>query len=327
MRKIPLCAIVFLCVLPAASSAQTALVGSPTIQPFIDYVGAGTAAAFKETAANSGTVDTLNLYIDSTNGATTITLGLYNDNYGNPKNLLASAVLKSPAKRAWNSVSIPPTTITLGAVYWLVLLGNGGNCSVVQTSGVGSLTELPPIWPQGSNFPWCNPSFFAWHQGGQIAVTISPTSATVSTAFAQQFTAAVSNCRTNCGVNWSVRGNGSIDANGLYTAPATAEIDTVTAAAEADLTKTASATVTVTVSTLQHTVTLNWNDSNPVTFNVYRSPWSGGPYSPISSGLSLRCYVDSTVQSGHTYYYVVTAVDSSGESAYSNQVRAVVPYP
>jgi fibronectin type 3 domain-containing protein len=39
-------------------------------------------------------------------------------------------------------------------------------------------------------------------------------------------------------------------------------------------------------------------------------------------------FVDSTVQSGHTYYYAVTVVDSTGlESGYSNQVRAVIPTP
>jgi fibronectin type 3 domain-containing protein len=39
-------------------------------------------------------------------------------------------------------------------------------------------------------------------------------------------------------------------------------------------------------------------------------------------------YSDSTVQSGKTYYYVTTAVDSSGaESSYSSQVQAVIPFP
>jgi len=39
-------------------------------------------------------------------------------------------------------------------------------------------------------------------------------------------------------------------------------------------------------------------------------------------------YTDSTVQSGQTYYYATTAVDSSGvESTYSNQVQVAVPFP
>jgi fibronectin type 3 domain-containing protein len=39
-------------------------------------------------------------------------------------------------------------------------------------------------------------------------------------------------------------------------------------------------------------------------------------------------YNDSTVQSGQTYYYATTAVDSSGaESTYSNRVQVVIPFP
>jgi len=37
-------------------------------------------------------------------------------------------------------------------------------------------------------------------------------------------------------------------------------------------------------------------------------------------------YSDATVQNSTTYYYVTTAVDSSGvESSYSNQVTAPIP--
>jgi hypothetical protein len=79
---------------------------------------------------------------------------------------------------------------------------------------------------------------------------------------------------------------------------------------------------------VSHSVTLNWNDSQPVTgYNVYRGTTSGGPYSTklTSSLLSTPDYVDTTVQSGATYYYVATAVDASGESGFSNQAAAVIP--
>ena len=37
-------------------------------------------------------------------------------------------------------------------------------------------------------------------------------------------------------------------------------------------------------------------------------------------------YTDASVQNGSTYYYVTTAVDSSGtESSYSNEAQAIVP--
>jgi fibronectin type 3 domain-containing protein len=39
-------------------------------------------------------------------------------------------------------------------------------------------------------------------------------------------------------------------------------------------------------------------------------------------------YTDSNVQSGVTYYYVVTSVDAqSHESTYSNEVQVTVPTP
>lgn len=81
-----------------------------------------------------------------------------------------------------------------------------------------------------------------------------------------------------------------------------------------------------------HTVSLTWTastSSNVAGYNVYRGTVTGGPYGKQNTSLVAgTTYTDSTVQSGQTYYYVATAVDTSGnESAYSNQAQAVVPYP
>jgi hypothetical protein len=83
---------------------------------------------------------------------------------------------------------------------------------------------------------------------------------------------------------------------------------------------------------LQHSVSLGWNtstSSNVVGYNIYRETSLGGSATRINSALDATPFdTDSTVQSGQTYYYVVTAVDSAGtESSYSNQVQAVIPYP
>ena len=82
----------------------------------------------------------------------------------------------------------------------------------------------------------------------------------------------------------------------------------------------------------QHSVTLNWAPSTSGSiagYNVYRGSQSGGPFNIITAALDASTtYVDSTVQGGQTYFYVVTAVDSAGlQSSYSNQVQAVIPYP
>ena len=74
-------------------------------------------------------------------------------------------------------------------------------------------------------------------------------------------------------------------------------------------------------------VTLSWvaSTTSGVTYNVYRSAISGGPYETLAAASSTS-YVDNSVASGQTYYYVVTAVDSQGyESAYSNEASATVP--
>ena len=80
----------------------------------------------------------------------------------------------------------------------------------------------------------------------------------------------------------------------------------------------------------QHSVALSWSPSTSsvVGYNVYRGTKTGGPYSKITSMNADTTFVDSSVQSGQTYFYVTTAVDGSGkESANSNQTQAVIPTP
>ena len=83
------------------------------------------------------------------------------------------------------------------------------------------------------------------------------------------------------------------------------------------------------VQPIAHSVTLNWTASTSTVsgYNVYRSTVSGGPYTKLnSSPIATTTFVDTTVQSGQTYFYVVTSVDSSGvESVNSNEVSATVP--
>jgi len=64
-------------------------------------------------------------------------------------------------------------------------------------------------------------------------------------------------------------------------------------------------------------------------YNVYRGTTSGGPYVKLNASLvPIFSYADSTVQSGQTYFYVVTAVDSNNiESVFSNEVSGTIPIP
>ena len=84
-----------------------------------------------------------------------------------------------------------------------------------------------------------------------------------------------------------------------------------------------------------HPTILNWTastSSNLQGYNVYRSTTSGGTYTKINTTLipyTKTTFTDGTCQAGQTYYYVATAVDTSGnESAYSSPpTQANIPTP
>jgi fibronectin type 3 domain-containing protein len=77
-----------------------------------------------------------------------------------------------------------------------------------------------------------------------------------------------------------------------------------------------------------HSVVLSWTGATSVTgYNTYSSTVSGGPYTKLNSSQDTSTtYTDSTVQTGKTYFYVVTSVSSSNvESVYSSEISATIP--
>jgi len=69
-------------------------------------------------------------------------------------------------------------------------------------------------------------------------------------------------------------------------------------------------------------INLSWNASFGATnYNVKRSLVNGGPYTHVAS-VSGTSFSDSGLSEVTTYYYVVCAVNSAGESAYSVQAGA-----
>jgi len=75
-------------------------------------------------------------------------------------------------------------------------------------------------------------------------------------------------------------------------------------------------------------VSLYWKrnrELNLAGYNVYRTTTSGSGYQRINYSLVLKpTYIDTQLIRGKTYYYVVTAVNTSGgESGYSNQVEVI----
>lgn len=69
-------------------------------------------------------------------------------------------------------------------------------------------------------------------------------------------------------------------------------------------------------------VALTWNASTGATsYNIKRATVSGGPYSTVGTS-TTPTFTNTGLTNGTTYFYVVTAVNSSGESGNSNQASA-----
>lgn len=160
----------------------------------------------------------------------------------------------SLALRATISGSASPTDLV-----WSVDNIAGGNDSVGTISGSGdTVTYLAPA-SDGTHLLQAS---FKGGGGGSahvrvkspVSVTLSPTSATVTTGATQSFSATVSGS-TNTAVSWTVDGIsggsstvGTVSGTGstiTYTAPGSAGSHTLTATSAADTTKTASASISV----------------------------------------------------------------------------------
>jgi subtilisin family serine protease len=75
-------------------------------------------------------------------------------------------------------------------------------------------------------------------------------------------------------------------------------------------------------------VTLTWTGSlGALRYDVRRGLTAGGPYTALASDITGTVYVDTSVTNGTTYYYVVTAENSVGESGDSNEASATPKVP
>jgi Abnormal spindle-like microcephaly-assoc'd, ASPM-SPD-2-Hydin/Transmembrane protein 131-like N-terminal len=106
----------------------------------------------------------------------------------------------------------------------------------------------------------------------------------------------------------------------------------VVVASNATNSPTAIALSGIAVAKASRRVDLSWRASSSpeiLGYHVYRGIVSGGPYTKLTSAtVPATSYIDSAVETGQTYYYVVTSIDSAGiESTDSNQASAAIPAP
>jgi fibronectin type 3 domain-containing protein len=80
-----------------------------------------------------------------------------------------------------------------------------------------------------------------------------------------------------------------------------------------------------------HQVELSWQAPNgssvPIAgYNVYRAPSGTTSYAVVNSMDAQTAFTDSSVQSGQSYIYYVTSVNSGGvESVPSNATSVTIP--
>ena len=230
-----------------------------------------------------------------------------------------------PAPGAGNSTM----TLSVGAntapgTYPIMVLGAGG--TIQHTTTVTLTVTAAPTFSISAS-----PASLSVAQGKQGTSTITTTG---YNGFNSAISLSASGVPTGTTVGFNpnpIPAPGSGNSNMTITVGAATPVGTypITVTGNGGGTQhTTTVTLTVTAA-MSHQVSLSWNASvDPVIgYNMYRSLTHGGPYTKLNSTLiATTSYLDLTVQSGYTYYYVATAVNAQQqESAYSNEAVAKVP--
>ncbi len=281
----------------AAISAAAAIAPSITTQPLGTTVSAGQTATFSVTAAGTATLSyqwkkNAVAISGATSASYTTAATIAADNAAQFSVVVNNAAGTITSSNATLTVSAP-AVLLLNASSSSLSFGNvnvasSGTQNVTMTNAGNSNVTIGQVMVAGAGFNSTGASgiILAPGQSTTLTSTFSPSA---SGAAAGSIT--VSSNASNSPSSISLTGMG--------------------------------------VAAVNHTVTLNWSAAvaGVTGFNAYSSSTSGGPYTKLTfNPLTSPNYTDSSVQSGRTYYYVVTAVDaSSQESGYSTEVAAVMP--
>jgi hypothetical protein len=151
------------------------LFGNSALESIVDYNAAGQAQAYRVTAAASGSLRVIKMYVDATNEAKSVIVGLYSDGAtGRPATLLDVAAAVVPVAGSWNDIVLPPVPVASGSTYWIAVLGAGGtlryrdraNAGISETSARSDLVALPASWSSGVTYSYASPSIWAAGLGG-----------------------------------------------------------------------------------------------------------------------------------------------------------------
>ena len=346
-RLLSICALaVGLPALLASSPANAApLLGNSTIAATLDSDSAGEAEAFRATAGTGGTATQMAVYLDASNAATKVILGVFTDANGHPGTLMTQGVINAPAKGTWNTLAIAPIALTSGRYYWLALLAPAGTGTVKyrdtagggrsETSSSGILSALPTTWTTGTTYP-----------DGALSMTLSGDSASgpvlVTTPSTLSFAAVAGGANPAPAVlNLANGGTGTLSftaatnapwlaiAPASGTAPATAQVSVSIAGLAAGTYAgqvTLSSGTPASISTVPVTLTLNApGPTISVTPALLSFSATAGGASPSSNRLAISSSnggaLPFTVTSNQPW---LTVFPSSGTTPASERIRVSV---
>jgi hypothetical protein len=207
-------------------------------------------------SSSVGTISSTGLYTaPSSTGSHTVTA-----------TSVAATSASASAQVSVFTISVSPGTATLASsatqqftaniqgatnvsVAWSVNGVSGGSSSVGTVSSNGLYTA--PSSTGNYTVTATTSSASASAQVSVLAISVSPATASIAPSATQQFTASIQGV-TNASVTWSVDGvsggnstTGTINSNGLYTAPAALGAHTIAATPTADTSVSATASLTV----------------------------------------------------------------------------------
>jgi hypothetical protein len=324
-----------------------------TFNPSVPGASAGSVAVASNVSATPATIGLSGMGTQAALSANPTSASFSHVAVGNSNSQSITLTNSGNATLTFSQVAVTGTGFSVSGLSTSTTIGAGGNASfnVVFTPGSATAASGSLVLTTNASNP-------------QLTIPLSGTGTTTTTQLVSNptslgfgivtinGTSSLTSVLTNTGnssvtiSNVSVVGTGLSASGvpiGLILQPNQSANLSVTfapkaigslAAASVTVTSNASPiTIGVTGSGAQHSVSLNWVPSTSPSITgyfVYRSTTSGSGFGKLNSGSpvspSTTQYTDSTVQGGQTYYYVVTAVNSSNvESADSNQSVAAIP--
>ncbi len=166
----PMTVPVRLTVTAPASPRVWLLIGSARIGAHEFAARVRRALAFSLTAARTGRLRSLRIYLDPRDSARRIVVGLYDDRRGRPGRLLGRATLRHVHAGAWNQFQLGVPTLRAGHRYWLALLNLDATlrvryastrCQMLLTRQ-SHLRGLPRTWPGATTQRVCGLSVSGW---------------------------------------------------------------------------------------------------------------------------------------------------------------------